>query len=57
MMMCDGWDWDMEWRWNVRGMVGEWWEEESVEWWMDGVGMRVDEGGEDGGERGERREE
>ena len=51
----------MEWRWNVRGMVGEWWEEESVVWWMDGVGKRVDEGGvvegEDGGESGEKREE
>ena len=47
----------MEGWWNVSGMAGEWWEEKSVEWWMDGAGMRVDEGGEDGGERGERREE
>ena len=51
----------MEGWWNVSGMAGEWWEEESVVWWMDGVGKRVDEGGvvegEDGGERGERREE
>ena len=32
------WAWEKEWWGNGEGMVGEWWEEESVGRWIDEVG-------------------